>query len=240
MPADSIEVGQARDAAPVILHESAALWAGELTARIEHRQMRTGCWTGRTVLLGSPRRAILSFDAMGQSSRIVFRAAFRDRRGFTLIELVALLALTAIVAALACSAYRTYAVRGQVQQGLETAAALQRPVVQAFRRHGEVPATALEAGVPEMASPAVPPSVESVIVRNGRIDILYADDASPAIAGRKLSITPYETASSDVLWICGNEVPDPGLSPLGFAGGGRQAEPASTTIEARYLPPACR
>ena len=75
---------------------------------------------------------------------------------------------------------------------------------------------------------------------DGRIDIIYGGQADSAIAGRRISLTPYETAAPDIVWLCGNEIPEPGLQPLGFAGGGCQARQIPTTIEARYLPPACR
>jgi hypothetical protein len=44
----------------------------------------------------------------------------------------------------------------------------------------------------------------------------------------------------DIVWICGNALPGAGLEPLGFAGGARRAVQTITTIDARYLPSACR
>jgi hypothetical protein len=82
--------------------------------------------------------------------------------------------------------------------------------------------------------------VESVEIVDGRIDILFGSRADGAIAGRRISLTPYETADMEIVWICGNQAPGPGLAPLGFASGGRQAAQLPTTIEARYLRPECR
>ena len=138
--------------------------------------------------------------------------------------------------ALVLSVYRTYRVRAEVAEGIAFAAELIPPVTEHFRRYGEVPA--------EVPSPAatVPGKtvVEAVEVVDGRIDVIYGGRASPAIAGRRLSLTPYETADAHVVWICGNRAPGPGLMPLGFAGGGRQAVPIATAIEARYLTRDCR
>ena len=161
----------------------------------------------------------------------------RRRSAFTLAELGAVLAATSVVAALAYSAYRTYAVRKEVNAGIALANELIPAVTEFFHRHGEVPAT-LEP--PAAHSEHASPFVESVTIDAGRIDVLYGAQADPSIAGRRISLTPYETAQGHVVWLCGNETPDLGLEPLGFAGGGRQAAQIPTTIEARYLSGPCR
>lgn len=160
--------------------------------------------------------------------------------GFTLIELVATLAVTALIAAIAYSAYRTYAVRDQIAATVVRSEPLQTRVAASFRRNGVPPGDAAEAGVPHDAGSALGGYVASVAISDGRIDILYSDTADSAIAGQVLSLTPYETAGRDVVWVCGNALPGAGLEPLGFAGGVRQALQALTTINARYLPSACR
>lgn len=160
--------------------------------------------------------------------------------GFTLIELVAALAVTALIAAIALSAYRTYAVRDQIAATVVRSEPIQAQVTESFRRDGVPPRDAAEAGVPRDAGSALGDYVASVDIADGRIDILYGDAADSAIAGQVLSLTPYETASRDVVWLCGNAPPGAGLEPLGFAGGVRQALQRLTTINARYLPADCR
>lgn len=155
------------------------------------------------------------------------------RSAFTYLELITVVGATTIVVALVFSVYRTYRVRSQVAEGIAVAAELIPAVTEHFRRYGEVPS--------EVPSPAVVgPVVEAIDVVDGRIDVIYGERADPAIAGRRLSLTPYETADAHVVWICGNRAPGPGLMPLGFAGGGRQAVPLATAIEARYLTRDCR
>jgi hypothetical protein len=158
----------------------------------------------------------------------------RHRSAITVGELLAVLAATTIVVALACSAYRTYAVRREVGAGIALANELIPTVTELFLRHGEAPME-LPADL-ERASPLV----ESVTVVDGRIDVLYSDRADPSIAGQRISLTPYETVDRNVVWLCGNAIPGPGLEPLGFSGGGRQAIPIPTTIELRYLSGPCR
>jgi pilin len=82
--------------------------------------------------------------------------------------------------------------------------------------------------------------VDNVEVVDGRIDLRFGRAADSAIAGQVLSLTPFETADLEVVWVCGSAVPDVGLHPLGFSGGFRQAVQAPTSIERRYLPPECR
>jgi hypothetical protein len=134
------------------------------------------------------------------------------------------------------SAYRTYRIRHEVADGITAASELIATVTEFFQRYGEVPTQA------DLIHPALPSStvIGSVTVVDGRIDVLYGPLADPAIAGRQLSLTPYETVDRHVVWLCGNREPDPGLELLGFAGGGRRAAQLSTTIEPRYLPQSCR
>ena len=159
--------------------------------------------------------------------------------GFTVAELVAALAITAVVAALGVSAYRTYVVRSQIDYSVELATPLRSVVVAAFRRHGEPPAGAVDLGL-HVAHGAPWQYVESAVIIDGRIEIRFSELADAAIAGQTLSLTPFETATGDVVWLCGNERPGAGLEPLGFVGGARQAKHTLTTIEPRYLPSHCR
>jgi Tfp pilus assembly protein PilE len=164
----------------------------------------------------------------------------RRRSAFTPLELVAVVVTTTVIAAAGYSAHRTYRVRAEVHEGLSVAAKLTPVVHDFFRRHGEVP-TEMSALRPHVAaSPEAGTVVETVTIVDGRIDVLFGSDADPSIAGLRISLTPYETADMQVIWVCGNESPGAGLVPLGFAGGGRQAAQVPTTVDDRYLSPECR
>jgi type IV pilus assembly protein PilA len=167
-------------------------------------------------------------------------AATTRRSAFTALELVAVLATTSVVAAVAYSAYRTYRVRAEIHHGLAIAVALAPRVADYFRRHGEAPTEPAPPLPPSAASAAASALVEAVAIVDGRIDVLFGDGADGEIAGRRISLTPYETADMNVVWICGNQAPGPGLAPLGFASGVRQATQQPTTIDARYLSAECR
>jgi type IV pilus assembly protein PilA len=160
--------------------------------------------------------------------------------GFTVVELMAVIGVTAVVVAVGYSAWRTHAVRTQIADALASLNPLQTAVVSAFQATGEVPRDVAELGRAVLLSEQIGAYVTSISVQDGRIDLDFGRQADAAIAGRRLSLTPHETASAQVVWLCGNEIPGPDLHPLGFAGGGRQAVQIPTTVEARFLPPGCR
>jgi hypothetical protein len=148
-------------------------------------------------------------------------------------------AVTAVMIAVLASAYRTYSVRAEVVAGIRFADAAKQLVADEFRRTGEIPPDRRWEGPPQ--GPSDPLNVvASLAINRGRVDVTYGDTAHDVIAGRFLSLTPYETADLRIVWVCGNRAPEVGLQPLGFAGGSRQPIPIPTTIEDRFLPPSCR
>jgi type IV pilus assembly protein PilA len=150
------------------------------------------------------------------------------------------LAATILIGALGLTALRTYTVRAQIADSVALAAPIQEHVIRAFRRMGMPPADRREAGLAPDGRDDAAGYVASLGVVNGRVEITFADNADPAIAGSTLSLTPFETADQQIVWLCGNKIAGVGLKPLGFAGGARQAVQVLTAVEARYLPSTCR
>jgi type IV pilus assembly protein PilA len=162
-------------------------------------------------------------------------------RGFSAIELTIVIAATLLVGALGVSAYRTYTVRTQITESVALAIPVQNRVVAAFRESGVPPADRHAAGLPfDRAGTLLGQRVEAIDVINGRIELRFGGTADVAINGSTLSLTPFETADQQIVWICGNKLPGVGLHPLGFSGGSHQAVQVLTMIEPRYLPSACR
>jgi hypothetical protein len=158
----------------------------------------------------------------------------------TRIELATVVVVTGLVAALIHAAYRTQRVRNEVNEGVAMAETIAPLIVDSVRRGDGVPAE-LSAAIPIALRKTLPESsIGSVTIVDGRIDVVFDAAADGPIAGRRISLTPYETVDEQVVWVCGNDVPGPGLSPLGFAHGGPQAVQLRSTIEARYLPLECR
>lgn len=168
------------------------------------------------------------------------RRGRRPDGGFTLVEGVIVVAVTALVGAVGVSAVRTYLVRAEIAESLAFAKYAQDQVTRAFRNTGTPPAGRADAGLSNDGSDTKSRHVAETRVTDGRIDLVFGAAANAALQGRILSLTPFETADRQVVWICGSKPPGVGLKPLGFAGGGRVAVQPPTTIEPRYLPPACR
>jgi type II secretory pathway pseudopilin PulG len=167
-------------------------------------------------------------------------APLEPQHGYTLIELVAAITLTTVMIGVGVSAVRTYVARGQITESISVAAAVQQHVARAFGRTGMPPANRRAAGLSSDGSDHATRYLDSIDVVDGRVDLRFGAGAAAAVQGQTLPLTPFETADREIVWLCGNRAPGVGLQPLGFAGGGTQAVQVVTTIDARYLPAACR
>jgi hypothetical protein len=164
-----------------------------------------------------------------------------SERGYSAVELVLLIVATAIVGALGFSVYRTHEARSQITLSISETEPARRLVAAAFKGIGGPPANAAAAGIDETARRIlVGTYVDALEIINGRIELRFSRSAASVIAGKSLSLTPFETVDREIVWMCGNEPPGLGLRPLGFADGGAQAFQIVGSIEDRYLPPECR
>jgi type IV pilus assembly protein PilA len=161
----------------------------------------------------------------------------RNRKGFTLIELMIVVAIIGILASLAVSAYQTYTVRAQVAEGISFASSAKAPVVDAFSKNGAPPADRVEAGVSATSTDTANSYVSQIDIDDGRIDIMFGNRAHADIQGNALSLTPYLTGDGSIVWRCG-AAPAPAGQPL--SGGGRTAAYRAGSLDPRYLPSTCR
>lgn len=123
-----------------------------------------------------------------------------------------------------------YTARSQALEGV----GLARPLVAWVADQYALSGTPIKA----LDGPASGP-VRQIKVVNGRIDITFGAGADPAIAGKALSLTPYETRDQHVIWRCGNLPEPPYLQPLGTYSGATVAEYSTSSVDNEAASAAC-
>jgi type IV pilus assembly protein PilA len=124
--------------------------------------------------------------------------------GFTWIELLVVVAVIAILALMAIPSLHEGTLRKQVKEGLALAD-VAKPAVQAvWGATGEMPADNKAAGLPEPEK-IVGSFVSSVRVDQGAITLVYGNNASKVLEGRRITLRPGVVADQLVVpiaWLC--------------------------------------
>lgn len=140
-----------------------------------------------------------------------------------------------ILAGIAIPAYQDYTTRAQVTEGLNLASGIRAAVAESHAARGTLPRDRRAAGLPPGPETTSGKYVEAIDVARGVITITYGYEANAVIRGTTLAMTPFVTASGDVVWVCGY-ADNPAGTRLLPPESARQ----ETTILPKYLPAACR
>lgn len=153
-------------------------------------------------------------------------------RGFTLVEVMIVVGILGVLATLAIPAYQDYVIRSQVTEGLEFAAATKASVAEYYLTRGTWPESNSAIGL-GTADSVQGKYVSSVRLADGGITVTFGNQAHAAVLnGHAVGLTPAVTASGTVVWRCGTAAAPEGVVEA--------AAEATTTIEGKFLPTACR
>jgi len=145
------------------------------------------------------------------------------QKGFTLIELMIVVAIIAILAAIAISQYQDYVIRSQVSEGSSLADGTKTAVAEFYNNNGSFSSSQASYGLPANIGSISGKYVASVDVGSvpGKIQVKFrnAAPANSKIYGKLLVFSPVDNGGS-LSWNCNTA--------------------AGTTVDAKYLPNACR
>jgi len=161
-------------------------------------------------------------------------------QGFTLIELMIVVTIIGILASIGLPAYQRYTVRAQVAEGLNMMDGMKTKVVEAFNNSGEAPANRVALGLSVDPADTQGNYVAGVDIEDGVITVTFGNRSSAVVRNLTVSMTPYETMNSTVVWRCGHAAAPVGLAELGTAGGANAATYKPSTVPAEFLMGACR
>ena len=143
----------------------------------------------------------------------------KKQQGFTLIELMIVVAIIGILAAIAIPAYQDYTIRAQVSEGLKLSGGAKTAVTEYYQDRGAMPTANGMAGLADKDEIQGKYVAQVEVGAGGVIDMQFGNDAHAVIESKSIQLTPDTTQAGSVQWSCAS---------------------ASTEIENKHLPAACR
>jgi type IV pilus assembly protein PilA len=166
------------------------------------------------------------------------------QKGFTLIELMIVVAIIGILAAIAIPAYQDYQIRAQVTEALNVVGGLKVGVEEFASDKGTWPVAIGAAATNVNIDAPYGKYVDNggVVLGTGSIEVTFGVNSNAKIKGLRLDMVPYYSqggGAGNIIWQCGLATAP--VAPATTAdGAGTAATAQGTTVNAKYLPSACR
>ena len=154
-------------------------------------------------------------------------------KGFTLIELMIVVAIIGILASIAIPAYQDYTIRAQVVEAMSLTSGMKGSIDEYYRDRGVFPPDNEAAGTP-LPEQMIGNYVNRITVEGGALHVRFGNHANARIANEILSIRPLVVPGSPltpISWNCGTRTAPTGMEAVGQN---------RTSVEAKYVPSACR
>jgi type IV pilus assembly protein PilA len=155
------------------------------------------------------------------------------RAGFTWIEMIIILAVVGILAAMAIPSLQDQALKRQVKDGMALADVAKKGVQAIWSATGDMPKNNKDAGVPDKEK-IVGSMIKEVSVEDGAVTLVYGNNASKALDGKRLTIRPavvVDTPTVPIAWLCAQVSVPKGMEIRGKD---------DTDIQPSWLPVECR
>lgn len=166
---------------------------------------------GQLGRVGLARR--LALTILGAQTYKTTGSFMTKQRGFTLIELMIVLAIIAILLLISVPAYKNYAVRAKVEDGLNLVGSAKTAIEEFQKKEGHFssanPSNA-SYGIPTAASIRAN-NVSSVLTNGSQIVITYADDEH--IQGQQAIVQGSVGPDGAVKWKCISSISHKFLPP---------------------------
>lgn len=157
----------------------------------------------------------------------------RHTAGFTLMEMMIALLILAILSLMVVPMTGNIGIREQVNEALELAEPLKKPIEDYWEAMAEFPADNEAANLPD-PDKLIGNYTTRIEVTDGAMHIHFGNKANTKLHNKILSLQLLyvdDSPMSPVSWNCGYSNPPPGMSVAGSN---------LTSIENKYLPLLCR